>query len=630
MSDFGGEDRSLLGAAAAEPRPGQRHEQHRPGTIRGRFARVSKWTFLGFLALLTVLSLPLLAYTRRERLHVVAAPDQKQMAFALHPEQHATRQTTTLTFNWTVTLEMRAPDGVEKQVYLVNGQFPGPVIEARSGDRVVVNLFNGLDSEGVAIHWHGLRMKGHNNMDGAVGFTQCPIPPGRSFIYDFAIGEDEHGTFWWHGHSQAQRGDGLYGGLVVHPPTADLASGPQALLMIGDWFHRKQSDVLDWYADYGSLGNEPVPDSLLLNGCGRFNCSLAVPARPVVCRQLHLEDLDTVFASRSEASIRLRLVNVGTVAGFSLVVEGASVQPVSVDGGWGVNARPGRSMGILYPGERVDVLLQWETGEARNSRLNIYLDDENLLGYPNEALNPNQSFQALPVNGREVVVEQDLPSLPSSDHIDLHTVTSPSAPSKALLPKAEHTILLYLKTQKLSRFENRPLGFVNHTSWRVQMPPLLSLNRSSWDSHQLLPFIGRASEAQVVDLVINNLDDGSHPIHLHGNSFYVLSSHRAEGRDGWGSYNPFESEPPSALNLENPVVKDTIAVPRRGHVVLRFTAANPGLWMLHCHMIVHMGTGMVAGLHVGGADDFEHVDGMDTSAKSLCEENGSNLPPTQS
>jgi len=41
------------------------------------------------------------------------------------------------------------------------GQFPGPVIEARSGDEIVVDVYNSLaDDEGTAIHWHGLSMRG--------------------------------------------------------------------------------------------------------------------------------------------------------------------------------------------------------------------------------------------------------------------------------------------------------------------------------------------------------------------------------------------------------------------------------------------------------------------------------------
>lgn len=42
---------------------------------------------------------------------------------------------------------------------LLAGQFPGPTIEARSGDILEVNVWN-LVEEGVSIHWHGLHMRG--------------------------------------------------------------------------------------------------------------------------------------------------------------------------------------------------------------------------------------------------------------------------------------------------------------------------------------------------------------------------------------------------------------------------------------------------------------------------------------
>ncbi len=145
------------------------------------------------------------------------------------------------------------------------GEFPGPTIEARSGDTLVVHVENELEStdDGVSIHWHGLFMKGYNNMDGAVGFTQCAIPPGRNFTYEFAIGDDQHGTFWYHAHSQVQRGDGLYGALIIHRPGNDGLSEAErygyqreVVLMVGDWYHRSAGQMLTWFTSAGSFDNE--------------------------------------------------------------------------------------------------------------------------------------------------------------------------------------------------------------------------------------------------------------------------------------------------------------------------------------------------------------------------------------
>lgn len=164
------------------------------------------------------------------------APEQS--ASRLHPEDHVFRNATRRVFNWRVTSGLRRPDGVLKRVYLVNDAFPGPTIEARSGDQIIVHVHNALEQDGVSIHWHGLRMRGANDMDGAAGITQAPIEPGHNFTYNFMVGDDEHGTFWWHAHDGVQRADGLYGGLVVHEPSQQEVwqeLDAEHLLLIGDW-----------------------------------------------------------------------------------------------------------------------------------------------------------------------------------------------------------------------------------------------------------------------------------------------------------------------------------------------------------------------------------------------------------
>ncbi len=92
-------------------------------------------------------------------------------------------------------------------------------------------------------------------MDGAIGFTQCAIPSGGNFTYNFTIDEDQHGTFWYHAHSETNRADGLYGGLIVHKPVSEsgvtelsqYGYDGELLLMIGDWYHPPADEVLAKY-----------------------------------------------------------------------------------------------------------------------------------------------------------------------------------------------------------------------------------------------------------------------------------------------------------------------------------------------------------------------------------------------
>ncbi|KAM0283669.1 hypothetical protein ACHAPQ_005904 [Fusarium lateritium] len=345
-----------------------------PSHLLKRLCTVRWIAALIAVSLLSVFGLVITSDDAREQFS--ESSQDTPLAYRLHAQKHTSRSPTTLVFRWNVTAGLRSPDGVEKRVYLINDEFPGPVIEARSSDRVVVQVHNGLLEEGLSIHWHGLRMKDQNDMDGAVGFTQSPILSGDDFTYNFTIGDNEHGTFWWHSHSDVQRADGLWGGLVVHSPDEIDQPPEDHLIMIGDWFHRNQTEVLSWFADASSRGNEPVPDSLLVNGQGRFNCSMSVPARPVVCSQVAMEKLKPLFRNTNQRKIRMRVVNTGSIAGFTVRMDGATMRPVRVDGGFDVHSEATESVGILYPGERVDVDVECKDGHSENSWLTIYMDDE--------------------------------------------------------------------------------------------------------------------------------------------------------------------------------------------------------------------------------------------------------------
>jgi hypothetical protein len=61
---------------------------------------------------------------------------------------------------------------------------------------------------------------------------------------------------------------------------------------------------------------QPVPDSLLINGVGHFNCSMAVPARPVDCVE-HYIDLSYLDFDDG-LPYRIRVVNTGQVEKASL------------------------------------------------------------------------------------------------------------------------------------------------------------------------------------------------------------------------------------------------------------------------------------------------------------------------
>ncbi len=335
---------------------------------------------------------------------------------------------------------------------------------------------------------------------------------------------------------------------------------------------------------------------------------------------------------------------------MTLRIADATITPIQVDGGCDIAGSQTDSVGILYPGERVDLIVNWKDVQKINApQVEIYLDPEYVtpfkcltspllltyatyfrnFNYPNPALTPNQSFPLLPSHLRSQQI-----STPPSDltpdvlpMFDIQTATSLNEPSIPTSPNVDQTLMIYAKTTKLAKFSNHPMGFINHTTWIPQPQPLLTLPRSAWDSHQLVPFIPIPSSASSspeegstwLDIVINNLDDGSHPFHLHGHDFYIMASHRAT--IGWGSYNPFSADeawnPIPEFNFYNPLRKDTVSVPRHGFVVIRVRLGNEGLWMLHCHVLVHQASGMAMGVHFGQVGGEEHVS-VDGRAGELC------------
>uniref|UniRef100_A0A453BEU4 Plastocyanin-like domain-containing protein n=1 Tax=Aegilops tauschii subsp. strangulata TaxID=200361 RepID=A0A453BEU4_AEGTS len=56
-------------------------------------------------------------------------------------------------FTWNVSYGDIYPLGVKQQGILINGQFPGPQIEAVTNDNLVVNVFNKLN-EPFLLSWY--------------------------------------------------------------------------------------------------------------------------------------------------------------------------------------------------------------------------------------------------------------------------------------------------------------------------------------------------------------------------------------------------------------------------------------------------------------------------------------------
>lgn len=99
-------------------------------------------------------------------------------------------------------------------VWGYNGSMIGPTLEAVEGDRVRVLFRNDLP-EPTTVHFHGIELP--IGMDGVPLFSQKPVPPGGTFVYEFDLRQS--GTYFYHSHymTAKQIGLGLMGFFIIHP-----------------------------------------------------------------------------------------------------------------------------------------------------------------------------------------------------------------------------------------------------------------------------------------------------------------------------------------------------------------------------------------------------------------------------
>ncbi len=114
---------------------------------------------------------------------------------------------------------------VRFKAWSLDGRVPGPTLRARQGERLRVVFHNG-DSTSHSLHFHGVHPAA---MDGIE-----PVLRGRTAIYEFDL--PRSGLYPYHCHvAPVPRhvGKGLYGLLVVDPPTPRPPADELVLIMGG-------------------------------------------------------------------------------------------------------------------------------------------------------------------------------------------------------------------------------------------------------------------------------------------------------------------------------------------------------------------------------------------------------------
>ena len=172
----------------------------------------------------------------------------------------------TVTYNLDITNTTCNQDGHgEQSCMLINGQYPGPVIEANWGDMVSVTVTNSMKDNGTGIHWHGVRQFNSGGSDGVGGITECPIAPGHSKTYNFQA--TQFGTSWYHSHFSSQYGMGVVGTMLFNGPASANYDVDLGTFPVTDWFYNDAWNVNAQALESLQAGGGPPPgDTILING----------------------------------------------------------------------------------------------------------------------------------------------------------------------------------------------------------------------------------------------------------------------------------------------------------------------------------------------------------------------------
>ncbi|XP_050210494.1 laccase-12-like [Mercurialis annua] len=520
-----------------------------------------------------------------------------------------------------------------QNVITVNGMFPGPTLEVNNGDTLVVTVTNKAQYN-VTIHWHGVRQMRTGWADGPEFVTQCPIRPGGKYTYRFTI-QGQEGTLWWHAHSSWLRAT-VYGALIIHPKQGSSYPFPkpkrETPIILGEWWNANPIDVVREATRTGAAPN--VSDAYTINSQpgDLYNCSS--------------QDTVIVPINSGETNL-LRVINAAmnqplffTVANHRLTVVGADAsytKPFTT------------TVLMLGPGQTTDVLISGDQKPSRyymaarayQSAQNVAFDNTTttaILEYKSAPCAPkNCSSSNKPV----------MPQLPAYN--DTATVTAFNkqfrSPNKVLVPAEIDENLFFTVGLGLN---NCPSNFdkssqcqgPNGTRFSASMNNVsfqLPSNFSLLQAHQLgiprvfttdfpanppvkfdytgnnvsrslfQPVAGTklyklkyGSRVQIVLQDTSIVTPENHPIHLHGYDFYIIA-------EGFGNFNPQTDA--SKFNLVDPPLRNTVGVPVNGWAVIRFVADNPGVWLMHCHLDVHITWGLaMAFLVENGVGKLESIE----------------------
>ncbi|XP_022758783.1 monocopper oxidase-like protein SKU5 isoform X1 [Durio zibethinus] len=211
------------------------------------------------------------------------------------------------------------------QVIGINGQFPGPILNVTTNWNVVVNVKNDLD-EPFLLTWNGIQHRKNSWQDGVSG-TNCPIPAGWNWTYEFQV-KDQIGSFFYFPSLNFQRAAGGYGGIIINnrdviPLPFGMPEG-DITVFISDWYTKSHKRLRKDVENGVNLG---VPDGIVINGLGPYRYDQTLFKDGIVYLIINVEPGKTY---------RFRVHNVGISTSLNFRIQNHNLLLVETEGSYTV------------------------------------------------------------------------------------------------------------------------------------------------------------------------------------------------------------------------------------------------------------------------------------------------------
>ncbi|KAG6643216.1 laccase-17-like [Carya illinoinensis] len=503
-----------------------------------------------------------------------------------------------------------------RSIISVNGQFPGPRVVAREGDRLIVKVVNHVTNN-VTIHWHGVRQIRSAWADGPAYITQCPIQTGQSYTYNFTI-TGQRGTLLWHAHISWLRAT-LYGPIIILPKRNESYPFDKPYreipILFGEWFNVDPEAVIKQALQTGAGPN--VSDAYTINGLPGplYNCSskdtykLKVkPGKTYLLRLINAALNDELFFSIANHTLTVVDADAVYVKPFEtdklLITPGQTTnvllktKPSYPNATFLMAARPYFVGQGTIDNSTVAGFLQYEHPSHRSSSS---IKNVTLLNATLPAINATNAVADFARKLRSLANAQFPANVPQTVCSKFFftvglgtnpcpkntTCQGPSNVTKFSASVNNVSFVLPSVAMLQAYFFGQSNG-VYTTDFPAKPPvpfnytgtPPNNTNVSNGTRAVVLQF-NTSVELVLQDTSI--LGAESHPLHLHGFNFFVVGQ-------GFGNYDP--NKDPASFNLVDPVERNTAGVPAGGWLAIRFLADNPGVWFMHCHLDVHTSWGL--------------------------------------